>query len=657
MVTRFSLTLLFLLFAAAIGAQPLVLERSRGYALKTHVSHLRDTLGQMTLADVQHARFERNPSINYGFDNGVHWFFFEVENQTDEREWLLEIAFSPLDSIELYYKADDEWVRKVSGDNYKISVREVVHPNPVFVLPIDPDETKQCFIRIHTTSSVQLPATLWQEDVFYQRNYSQQLINGLFYGALLVMVIYQLFLFVSTGDRISLYYVFTLLAMMHVVAYFQGFSFLYLYPDRPELNHYMAVFTGPFFLFFSTWLTRKFLNLSETNVWLDRLLLLNLFVDVVGALLILFFFDVFSYRIHHYAILCHCVLAMIAAADSIYRKFSPALFYLLSWLTLLFCAFIFSLSNLGVFRKYLVTDATWLIIGSALQMLFISFAIGSRWLRITGENQRVKEVAFLRAQRERERLEHEVNVRTREIETKSQKLEEVNRIKDKLFSVVSHDIKGPLTSLQLALNLVRNDTITEKEFRDLVGILDTRFTQTTEFIENMLQWASLQLKGITYDPGFIDIHKLGQDTLSLLEYEIQNKNIIARNLIPPSTIAYADTNMIRSIIRNLVMNAVKFTAKGGTVTIDARNEGSAVVISVSDTGIGIPEANRAKLFSLDGVTTTGTKQEKGTGLGLLLCKEFVDRNKGTIWFDTEEGKGTTFHFSLPVNEVTVHESA
>jgi two-component system, sensor histidine kinase LadS len=265
------------------------------------------------------------------------------------------------------------------------------------------------------------------------------------------------------------------------------------------------------------------------------------------------------------------------------------------------------------------------------------------------ENEQSKEEELHRKQLEKERLEEEVRVRTEEIQQQNEKLEEVNRIKDKLFSVVSHDIKGPLTALQLALSLTKDASISQAEFRELTLSLETRFKQTTEFIDNLLQWAKLQLRGGSFEPVEIHMNGITEDTIALLTPEMEAKGIVVKNLVDTELKGYGDKNMLRSVLRNLLMNAIKFTSKGGTIIVRGKATGADALMSVSDTGIGIPAINRDKIFSLDIVTTPGTKQEKGTGLGLVLCKEFVERNGGRIWFESQENIGTTFNFTLPLS--------
>lgn len=286
------------------------------------------------------------------------------------------------------------------------------------------------------------------------------------------------------------------------------------------------------------------------------------------------------------------------------------------------------------------------MIGCVLQTLFISFALGDRWSTLEKENHDAKELELRREQSEKERLEEEVRLRTDEIHQQNLQLEEVNNVKDKLFSVVSHDIRGPLSSLHLALTLAKSGTLSNDEFQKITTGLETRLAQTTEFIDNLLQWAKLQMKGEKYEPDRLNLTDLAQETVRLLESECRDKKITLKNTLQGELDAYADLNMIRSVLRNLLTNAIKFTRAEGTVTLSAYRVDTKIIISVADTGVGIPARNRERLFTIGSITTQGTRQEKGTGLGLLLCKEFIEKHGGKIWFESEDGKGTTFYFSL-----------
>ncbi|HYG20734.1 MAG TPA: sensor histidine kinase [Ohtaekwangia sp.] len=648
---KFLLTIICLSCCVRLFAQPVVLTDEGRVDVQGAVQYWRDVRGKLDINAAQSIQFiphdtDRAPS--FGFDESVYWFKLEVHNRSSIEDWLLDVTFAPLDIVELYEQDDSsQWIRHESGDHFAVTAREIEHRHPVFVCDIPANASKTYYLRIKTNSSVQLPITFWERERFFKTYFNIEVFNGLFYGAMLIMILYQLFLFFSIRDKITFYYVLALLAMTNAVALFQGYTYLYLFPSMTWLNDIDTIFTAPLFIVFSGLLTRAFLNLRHFSPLLDRLVLVNMILDVAAALIMVIFYPSIPFVYHHYFVLIHCALTLTSAGYCLYSRYKPARYYLMAWITILLATALFAISNLGFAPGYLSTNYTGLMIGCVLQMLFITFALGDRWNQMARENEHAKELELQMRERERERLEVEVKLRTLEIQNKSERLEEVNRVKDKLFSLVSHDIKGPLGSLRLALSMMKAGQVTQEEFQTLSTALEARFGQTTEFVENLLQWATLQLKGETFEPVTVSLRSLAEEAVNLLELDIRRKDIKIRNNIPPSFTAFADPNMVKSVVRNLLTNAVKFTSAKGSVEFNAWKNGQQVIISVADTGVGIPPAHRNRLFTLDSITTAGTKQEKGTGLGLVLCKEFVEKNGGRIWFDTEEGRGTTFYFSLP----------
>jgi signal transduction histidine kinase len=649
---RLILYVILLLTSHSGFAQTINLDEGGRIEVKGRLGYIRDPGSKFTVEDVRDMKFassESESSPNIAFDRSAHWFKMTIANQLQTTEWLLEVAYAPLDQIDFYLQQEDgTFIHKVSGDHYPIADRDLAHRHPIFSFEIQPGETKTVFLRVQSISSVQVPVTFWNREAFLRTSYKVQLFNGLFYGAMLLMILYQLFLFFSIRDKITFYYVLTLLTMINVVSFFQGYSFLYVYPKYPEFNDFLAMVTAPLFVLCSTLLTRAFLNVRHFSKFLDNLLLGNMLVDMGLVVVMAIFFRQISFQYHNYLVTLHCLIALICAGYCLYRNYKPARYYLIAWFTLLVAAGVFTISSVGFMPGHLSTNYTGLMAGCVLQMLFISFALGDRWRTLEKENRRAKELEFRREQEEKERLENEVQLRTNEIKKQNLQLEEVNNVKDKLFSVVSHDIKGPLSSLHLALTLAKSGALSSEEFQELTASLELRLSQTSEFIDNLLQWAKLQMKGETFEPDKLDVSALAQESVRLLEPECVQKKITLKNNLQGAFNAYADLNMMRSVVRNLLTNAIKFTQPNGTITINAYRVDAKIIISVSDTGVGIPAINRERLFTLTSITTEGTHNEKGTGLGLLLCREFVEKNGGKIWVESEQGKGTTFFFSIPV---------
>lgn len=649
---RLILFVVFLSGFLSSSAQIITLSDAGRIEAEGRLTYWRDESKTLTLDDVSKLVFttpESKYAPNIGFDRAAHWFKLEVKSVAETQVWLLEVAYAPLDQIDFYLVGHDSLeVHKISGDHFPIAQRDLFHRHPIFAFDILPEQSKTIYLRVESISSVQVPITFWHRDAFSKTSYHVQLFNGLFYGAMLLMTLYQLFLFFSVQNKITFYYVLTLVTMVNVVAFFHGYTFLYVYPRHPGFNDVLAMITGPAFVVCSALLTRAFLNVRSFSKILDNILVGNTLVDLGVVLLMLIFYHQISFQYHNYLIFTHCLIALVCAGYCLHKKYKPARYYLLAWFTPLIAAGVFTISSLGLMPGYLSTNYLGLMAGCIFQMLFISFALGDRWRSLEIENQEAKELELRREQEEKEKLEREVQLRTNKIQQQNVQLEEVNSVKDKLFSVVSHDIKGPLSSLHLALNLAKSGSLSSEEFQQLSAGLELRLIQTTEFIDNLLQWAKLQMKGETFEPDRLNLSELALESVRLLEPECTVKGIILKNNLHGDLDAFADLNMMRSVLRNLITNAIKFTKPKGSITLSAYRVDNKIIISVADTGVGIPKRNRERLFTLTTITTQGTQQEKGTGLGLILCKEFVEKNGGRIWFETEDEKGTTFFFSLPM---------
>lgn len=239
-------------------------------------------------------------------------------------------------------------------------------------------------------------------------------------------------------------------------------------------------------------------------------------------------------------------------------------------------------------------------------------------------------------------LEHQ-----EEMEKRRAELEQLNQVKDKFFSIISHDLRSPINALAGLLDLLEKDAIKPDEFPMAMRELRIRFNHTRTLLNNLLDWTLLQMDKLSLNPAKIDLHKLVDENLDMLR-AMQGKSISMINNLPERAIGFADSNTINLVIRNLITNATKFTNDGGEIMVTAEAQRDYWVIAVHDNGIGIAPEHQTKLFDkVNPYSTRGTANEKGTGLGLILCKEFVEKNGGKIWVESEEGKGSTFSFTVP----------
>jgi signal transduction histidine kinase len=237
------------------------------------------------------------------------------------------------------------------------------------------------------------------------------------------------------------------------------------------------------------------------------------------------------------------------------------------------------------------------------------------------------------------------------VEIKTAELNELNASKDKFFSIIAHDLKNPFNTIIGFTDLMdeaerANDNSLTHKYSNLIN---TAAHQTYRLLENLLEWANSQRGKLTFLPARLCLAELIKEEIAFIEDMAERKNIMLRNLVGDSVMIFADRNMMRTVIRNLLTNGIKFTEKGGSVTVEAAERIESIEVSVSDTGIGMNEITKSCLFRLDhNLATAGTENERGTGLGLFLCKDFIEKHSGKIWVESEEGKGSTFKFILPV---------
>ncbi len=232
------------------------------------------------------------------------------------------------------------------------------------------------------------------------------------------------------------------------------------------------------------------------------------------------------------------------------------------------------------------------------------------------------------------------------------RLKDLNATKDKLFSIIGHDLKGPINNIIGFSELIEQGypNYSVEEIRKYNQLIFQLSRDISNLLENLLTWSRSQRKKITVTPQNTGLYFIVERCFSLLQQDAVQKNIRLINNVPPGALIYADEEMITTVIRNLISNAIKFTPAEGVVAAEAKAETDSVIIKIRDTGIGIPEKKVRRLFHLnENKPGVGTNGEKGTGLGLIICKDLVEKNNGTIWVESESGKGSVFSFSLPSN--------
>ncbi|HBZ25667.1 MAG TPA: hypothetical protein DEO54_05425 [Rikenellaceae bacterium] len=266
---------------------------------------------------------------------------------------------------------------------------------------------------------------------------------------------------------------------------------------------------------------------------------------------------------------------------------------------------------------------------------------------------------MIRLKKEKQKLEEIVKQRTSTIEEQKEKLEIANSTKDKFFGIIAHDLKSPFNSI-IGLSEVLIDQIKEKDYEGIdkyARIIGQSSQRAMDLLMNLLEWSRSQTGRMEFNPENFELVDLIDENKVLFDEIAAQKAITIKKVLPHNLVVFADKPMISTVLRNLISNAIKFTRQDGEIIISAEKRGNEIFISVCDNGVGISTRRIDNLFRLDkSESTTGTAKEQGTGLGLILCKEFIEKHGGKIWVESEEEKGSAFYFTLPYHADPVKET-
>lgn len=314
-----------------------------------------------------------------------------------------------------------------------------------------------------------------------------------------------------------------------------------------------------------------------------------------------------------------------------------------------------------LFRNFLIIGVVLILV--TLFLLYNRFLIArnanvlleSQKAEISATNAQLMELnqSLMEQKRMYEELNLKLNQSNHKLKESEKNLMEINATKDKFFSIISHDLRNPFASIVSFSRILKRDILnmSKEDLSELALELDKSVLKIDNLLENLLQWSRTQTGKIKYRPEYLALHEIVKDNLNLFKNNARDKNISLVDDVADDLAIWADRNMTDTVIRNLLSNALKYTETGGEIIISGRLANHKVEVSVSDNGVGMSEESQRKIFRTDTLHSTyGTMDEKGSGLGLLLCKEFVEKQGGSISFTSKLGQGSEFTFTLPVEE-------
>lgn len=603
--------------------------------------------------------------------SSVFWIKFSAVNNCNEDIWL-EIGSTYAWYVDFYTQDSTGQFKQIAETGTMRPEESKFYNLNLFWLPLNKagqSKPENFYLRIGASLPFELPLHVGTiRALSKERDIGNYLTAG-FVGLILIIFLYSLFIYISTKDHIYIWYLGYLLLMGISMPYANSHPFIenldFLYFDKQWWNNYFIVWHSPVYFFVGMFCI-KYLNVKDKLPISYKIIIIEIILlSFVSPLLNIFGLELEKIiNAFQVVVLLLYLTCIITAYYMMFKGNKYARFYVLGWTFMIVHVFIFFATVNGFF-PYNNFSRNALYFGVGIEVWMFSLALGDRINLIRLEKEQAQEQYIDLVNSQNELLQVKVKERTTRLEDALEEIEaanselmaqadqlaESNKAKDKLFSIIGHDLKSPIASLKVILKLVASKSIDAKEFEIIAKKFESKIDNVLFLLNNLFQWADTQKNGIITNPSSLMLHKTIIQNLDLLKTNAAIKQIEMVNKVSEDLFVFCDPSQLNVIILNLLNNAIKFTHKNGIILIEAhRVNNEQVQISVKDNGRGMNSKKLKTLFDpYIQDTSEGTEGESGTGLGLTLCKDFIENNGGAIWVESEENIGSTFYFTLPQN--------
>jgi two-component system, sensor histidine kinase LadS len=561
---------------------------------------------------------------SFGFSKSAYWVRFKINNNSANQQWLLEVSYPLLDRVDLFIPNGKTYLCKTLGDDFPFAKREIVHKDFIFKLPVPAGENIY-YLRIETQGSMQIPVTIWSPLAFIEKEHQEQYGFGIYYGIMLVMIVYNLFIYFSIRDLSYIYYVFFILSFTLMQMSLNGIAYEYLWPEWQWFGHRAPLFflsNGMLggLMFSSTFLNTKFYAPGLHKFFLGLMticvvsMIFSLFGDyqTLGVIIIL-------------TSVMEAFLIFVASMICWRKGYRPARFFLLSWIVLLLGIILTAFMYPGFLPLNFVTQYA-MQIGSALEVVLLSLALADRINMMKFEKETAQQLAI-------------------------KNLHKADSLKDEFLANTSHELRTPLNGIIGIVESVIDGVggpHSPKTIRNLEMVVASG-KRLANLVNDILDFSKLRHHDLKLDLCPVDLYSLTEVVIALSRPLIGHKSIELINDISRDIPAvHGDEKRIQQILYNLIGNAIKFTEKG-KVKISVKENSGNLEIIISDSGIGIADDDQEKVFGFfEQIDGTEKRNFGGTGLGLPITRKLIELHGGKIWFNSKVDQGTDFIFTLPI---------
>lgn len=660
-------------------ASPLLVSGDQdAYTTVGHLQLLTDTGGELGIADILALNGSsvfapvRAEIDNLGFDRRVHWARLQIDSRLERPQtYYLALAYPLLDSVTAYIDGPNGLRRYQTGDREPFSSRPVTARGFLFPVRLQPDQPVTIYLRVETAGSLNLPIELLSRNGAFERMATEYSVLALYYGALLMLVVYNIYHYRRLGDVNALYFaVFISLYVAFQLA-LNGISFQFFWPHHPWWGNVSL----PFFMSAAYWagvlFTRSILDTATNAPGIDRILRgLSWLAGIAMLLALIVPYDLalrFSV-----ALVFSVVLFIIVGFKVALQGFRPARYYSLGWTVLLGFMVIYGLNAFGLLPTNFVT--TWATqIGSALDAVILAFAVTDRFYLLE-EQRREMQASYAEALQQandklnklNDELESRVEAGLQELRESNEQLraeaevrrqaeekaEAANRAKSEFLANMSHEIRTPMNAIVGFIHLLESSSLSSVQ-RDYIAKAERAARVLTHLIRDLLDFSKIEAGRLELERAAFSVSALVNETRDLVELSAVNKGLALKTEQAGSDDCWVlgDEARLRQVLVNLLNNAIKFT-EAGEVRLEVQCEFASdgwvqLAIAVTDTGIGIRDDQRERLFRpFTQADASITRRFGGTGLGLAICRRLVKQMGGEIELSSRLGDGSRFAFSL-----------
>lgn len=599
-------------------------------------------------------------TTSFGFRSDSLWLMLPVTNQGDQPKQLgLEIEYPILDHVEAFITQGDVVQAHYSlGDALPFDQRPVEYRNFIVPFQLLPGEQATLYMKITTEGTLQAPITLWDMDHFIERQQSSLIAQGLYFGIMLVMILYNLFIYISIRHITYLYYTVAALSCAGINASMQGLGFQFVWGEIPAINAFAVPLTIAVFGISSKLFAIALLNLRVTSPTLYKLQLGIASAYSIVLLCMLFLPYHSTIRMIMIVGVCSVLLGTYTGMYLFIKGYRIARFYLLAWSCLFAALFVTALSKGGFIPSSHFIEHS-LQYGSALEVILLSFAMADRISEERKAKHEAQQLAMesqhLAAEEAKRYMELKYQTELDELKARQEIVEAQaeSKAKSEFLATMSHEIRTPMNGVLGMADLLRETKLDENQ-RNYLNVISSSGSALLNIINDILDYSKISAGKMEIEYIDFDLDQLCLDCVSVFSPTAERKQLELLCSLEPGTpmLIKSDPTRLRQILLNLLGNAFKFTNTGSIVLrvreIEPKVEGEHTLhFEVRDTGIGISAEKQQRLFSeFSQADSSISREYGGTGLGLSISKQLVQLMGGEIGIESQLGDGSSFWFTL-----------